>query len=78
MRELKSISSRWVHEAPRASVVFSWQGGYGAFAASQSQRVTSGVILAKQEEPHRTQTFHEEYLELLQRHGVEFDSRYVF
>gem|GEM_PF-2479179 len=38
----------------------------------------SGVTLANQEEHHRTRTSREEYLELLQRHGVEFDGRHVF
>ena len=28
--------------------------------------------------PHRTRTFQEEYRELLCRHGVEFDERYVW
>jgi hypothetical protein len=31
----------------------------------------------QQAEHHRTRTFREEYLELLRRHGVEFDERYV-
>jgi REP element-mobilizing transposase RayT len=39
MRELKSVSSRWVHEAPGLSR-FAWQESYGAFPVSQSQRVT--------------------------------------
>jgi hypothetical protein len=31
----------------------------------------------QQAEHHRTRTFREEYLELLDRSGVEFDERYV-
>jgi len=77
MRELKSVSSRWVHETPGLSR-FAWQEGYGAFTVSQSQSVTVRRYIENQEEHHRTRTFREEYLELLQRHGVEFDIRYVF
>jgi len=77
MRELKSVSSRWVHETPGLSR-FAWQEGCGAFPVSHSQRVTLRRYIENQEEHHRTRTFREEYLELLQRHGVEFDSRYVF
>ena len=77
MRELKSVSSRWVHETPGFRR-FAWQEGYGAFTVSQSQSVTLRRYIENQEEHHRTRTFREEYLELLQRHGVEFDSRYVF
>jgi len=77
MPELKSVSSRWVHEAHGLSR-FAWQESYGAFPVSQSQRVTLRRYIENQEEHYRTRTFREEYLELLQRHGVEFDSRYVF
>ncbi len=31
-----------------------------------------------QEEHHHTRTFQEEYRELLHRHGVGFDERYVW
>ena len=31
----------------------------------------------QQEEHHRTRTFREEYLELLRRHKIEFDVRYL-
>jgi len=31
-----------------------------------------------QEEHHRTLTFQEEYRELLRRHGMQFDERYVW
>ena len=31
-----------------------------------------------QQEHHRTSTFQEEYRELLRRHGLDFDERYVW
>jgi REP-associated tyrosine transposase len=31
-----------------------------------------------QQEHHRTCTFQEEYRELLRKHGVDFDERYVW
>ena len=43
---------------------------------SASLLATVKSYLARQEEHHRKQTFKEEYLELLQRSGVEFDERY--
>jgi hypothetical protein len=57
---------------------FAWQEGCGAFPVSQLQSVTLRRYIENQEEHHRTRTFREEYLELLQRHGEEFDIRYVF
>jgi REP element-mobilizing transposase RayT len=77
VRDLKAVSSRWVHDeiGERA---FAWQEGYGAFTVSASQREAVREYIARQEEHHRTRTFQEEYLELLQRSGVEFDERYLW
>jgi REP element-mobilizing transposase RayT len=77
MREVKAVSSRWVHETIRLHG-FAWQEGYGAFTVSSSQRDLVRQYIEGQEEHHRRQTFREEYFALLQRSGVEFDARYVF
>jgi len=56
---------------------FAWQEGYGAFTVSASQLENVRRYIQQQEEHHRTHTFQEEYLALLQCSGVEFDERYV-
>jgi len=38
MREIKSRSSRWIHETFPQHADFRWQEGYAAFSVSQSQR----------------------------------------
>ncbi len=75
MRLLKTNSSKWMNEHRKG---FAWQEGYGAFAVSASnlQRVVS--YIHNQEMHHRKMSFEEEYLELLRKHGVEFDARFVF
>lgn len=77
VREIKAGSSRWVHEeiGERA---FAWQEGYGAFTVGSPQCADVRAYIARQEEHHRTRTFQEEYLEFLQRAGVEFDERYLW
>ncbi len=75
LRELKAISSSWVHNEIGVRG-FAWQGGYGAFTVSASQRGAVRRYIERQEH-HRTRTFREEYLELLRRSSVEFDERYV-
>jgi putative transposase len=77
MRELKSISSRWVHEEMRIPR-FAWQEGYGAFSVSASQRESVRHYIATQEEHHRTKSFKEEYLEFLAKSGIEYDARYLW
>src|SRR5581483_1016744 len=76
LRELKSVSSGWVH-GEIGLRHFEWQQGYGAFMVSASQCKIVRQCIERQADHHRTHTFREEYLELLRRHGVEFDERYV-
>jgi REP element-mobilizing transposase RayT len=76
LRELKAVSSLWVHNEIGLRT-FAWQEGYGAFTISSSQRAAVRRYIEGQAEHHRTRTFREEYLELLRRSGVEFDERYV-
>jgi len=77
VRDAKAVSSRWVHEEIHEPG-FGWQEGYGAFTVSASQRESVREYIARQDEHHRTRTFQDEYLELLQRSGVEYDERYLW
>jgi len=53
LRELKSVSSKWVHEEVGVCS-FSWQEGYGAFAVSASQLENARCYIQQQDEHHRT------------------------
>ena len=53
VRDLKSVSSGWVHHEIRM-IGFSWQEGYGAFTVSASQRESVRTYVLAQEEHHRT------------------------
>ena len=77
VRDIKAVSSRWVHEEIHLRS-FEWQEGYGAFTVSASQRNAVRDYIARQEEHHRRRTFQEEYRELLDRSGVEYDERYLW
>jgi REP element-mobilizing transposase RayT len=77
VRDVKSVSSRWVHDEMR-TLAFTWQEGYGAFTVSPSQRDPERQYIADQEEHHRRRSFQEEYVELLRRSGVEYDERYLW
>jgi putative transposase len=75
LRDLKGDSSRWVHET--IGLPFGWQTGYAAFTVSQSALEDVRAYIANQEEHHRRTSFPEEYLKFLQRHGMEYDERFV-
>jgi len=57
---------------------FEWQDGYGAFTVSRSQIHEVIEYIKNQRAHHRNKTFQEEYLELLQKHGVDYDERYLW
>ena len=57
---------------------FEWQAGYGAFSVSESRNEAVRKYILNQEEHHRKRTLEEEFIELLQKHNIEYDQRYVF
>jgi len=75
---IKGGSSKWVHDTFPNQRKFGWQEGYGAFSVSVSQAPKTIDYINNQKEHHRRKTFQEELLDLLKKHGIEFDSRYVF
>lgn len=75
---MKSNSSRWIHEAVTHSGDFAWQKGYGAFSVSKSAEPQVIEYIRNQEAHHRQRDFKEEYLAFLERHGVEYDERYLW
>jgi REP element-mobilizing transposase RayT len=78
VRDVKSNSSRWVHETLANLRGFAWQTGYGAFAVSYSKIDEVKRYIAGQEEHHRVRSFKEEFVAFLERHGIEYDERYVW
>jgi len=78
VRHLKANASRWINQQHKVDCRFEWQRGYGVFSVSQSMSETVKSYIANQRQHHAQQSFRDEYLELLCRHGVEFDERYVF
>ena len=57
---------------------FQWQAGSGAFSVSESNSDAVRRYIENQEDHHRKMTFKDELRELLRRHGITFDERYVW
>lgn len=73
---VKSNSSKWLNETNAKG--FAWQEGYAAFSVSAPNVQAVIRYIDNQREHHRKQTFEEEFLALLRRHGVDYDPRFVF
>jgi REP element-mobilizing transposase RayT len=77
MQLIKGLSSGWVHETFPSQQSFAWQDGYGAFSVSLSLVPKVAAYIRDQPEHHRTQTFEQEFVAFLQRHGIGYDPEYV-
>lgn len=77
-QSLKGDSSKWMHEELSNMRGFEWQVGYGGFTVSKSQVPDLIRYINNQLEHHRKKTFQDEYLDLLKKHGVDYDERYLW
>lgn len=78
VKELKRASNRWLKEQDHNYADFEWQGGYASFSVSPSNLEQVKRYIALQEEHHRKTGFQDELRELLRRHGLEWNEKYVW
>ncbi len=78
MRLVKTNSSKWLRETFPTHRAFGWQTGYGAFTVSASAKDDVIRYIGNQEQHHRSRTFESEFVEFLNRHGLEYDDRYIW
>jgi putative transposase len=78
LREIKANSSKWLHASKPGLGSFAWQDGYAAFTVSKSAVEPVREYIRDQKLHHRGRDFQGELLELLARHEVEFDERYIW
>lgn len=75
---VKSHTSKWLRETYPALSSFRWQTGYAGFSVQPRGDDKLIEYIQNQEAHHRTTDFRQEYLNLLRRHRIDFDHRYVF
>lgn len=73
---MKGASSHWMNETHMRG--FAWQEGYGAFTVGISQKQNTIAYIRSQAEHHRKQSFEEEFVAFLVKHGVEYDLEFVW
>jgi putative transposase len=78
VEEVKKGSSKWAKIAGPKNPDFHWQAGYGAFSVSRSNLDEVKWYIENQEQHHRKMTFQDELRALFERHGIEFDERFVW
>ena len=77
LRRIKANSSKWVHENLQGMQAFAWQTGYAAFTVSHSNLGEVEAYIRRQQTHHARLSFEDEFVAFLQRHGIQYDERYV-
>jgi len=72
VQEIKGSSSKWMGK------LFAWQRGYGAFSVCRSTLDRVARYIRNQEAHHRRRTYEQEFIALLEKHGVEYDVADIF
>jgi len=77
MRVVKSYSSRWVH-TNHPDLSFLWQVGYASIGIGIERVDGIRAYIARQKEHHATQSFQDEYRQILRENDQVWDERYVW
>jgi putative transposase len=78
VRDIKANSSRFINAQQWLPGRFAWQQGFGAFSYSASQVAAVAQYIEQQEQHHAKRSFRDEYVELLEKFGVEYRPEYLF
>ncbi|HVE57849.1 MAG TPA: IS200/IS605 family transposase [Pyrinomonadaceae bacterium] len=76
MRELKANSSTWANRLTNGRV--EWQNGYGAFTVGETQIEIVRRYIKNQEIHHAKLSFDDEFKDMLNRSGIDFDEKYLW
>ncbi len=77
VKDIKVSSSLYIKEQHLFNYFTNWQEGYGAFTYSIQEKDRLIEYVKNQEEHHKTKSFTEEYIDLLNENGIEFDEKYL-
>jgi len=78
LKEIKGNSSKWVNDNKYINGKFNWQIGYAAFSVSQSKMRIVEKYINNQEEHHKNKLFKDELIELLEKHQINYDEKYLW
>jgi len=75
---VKANSSRWINKRKLSRGPFDWQDGFGAFSYSRSHMDNVYKYVRNQKQHHQKQAFIPEYMNMLIKHGVDFEKEHIF
>ena len=78
IKDMKIASSKWIKEKNIFSDFIGWQDKYGAFTYSIKDKDRLIEYVKNQKKHHKTKSFKEEFIELLNEHEIDFDEKYLW
>jgi putative transposase len=75
VKDIKNNSANFINLQDWMKEKFAWQNGFGVFSYGNSQVEQVTNYIRKQDEIHKTRTFREEYIAILQKFGVDYDEK---
>ena len=78
IKDIKLASSKLIKQENLFPSFNGWQDGFGAFTYSHSSKDELIEYVKNQAEHHKTISFKDEYIKLLNENGIEFDEKYLF
>lgn len=77
IKDIKLASTEHIKAGKLFPKFNGWQDGYGAFTYSIKDKDRLINYVKNQEEHHKKKTFRDEFIELLNEYGIEFDEKYL-
>ena len=77
VKDIKVASALYIKNNNLFPLFSGWQDGYGGFSYSFKDKDRLIEYVKNQEEHHKTKSFREEFVELLNEHEIEFDEKYL-
>ena len=78
IKDIKLASSDYVKTENIFPGFNGWQDGYGAFTYSITAKDNLIEYVKNQKQHHKNVSFKDEYISLLNEHGIQFDEKYLF
>ena len=78
VKDIKLAASDFIYREKLFSHFNGWQSKYAAFNLLYDRVKTVQAYIQNQREHHKTQTFEEELMELLEKAGIKYDPKYLF
>ena len=78
IQEIKAHSSKWIKTKGEKYKAFYWQDGYGGFSVSRRNLFAMKNYIINQRMHHETVTFKSEFLDILEKHEMEYDEKYLW